>query len=75
MDYLVLHFRARGRDSRRALLVPEGATIAPGSLNGAHHLVGVNVALRNTAKDDVLPIEPLCDDGCDEELRTVAAAC
>lgn len=57
-----------------ALLVLDGTAAAAAGLNRLDDLVGLDVAVGDTAKDDVLAIKPRGDDSGDEELRAVASS-
>lgn len=55
-----------------ALLVLDGAAAAAAGLDRLDDLVRLDVAVRDTAEDDVLAVKPRGDDGGDEELGAVA---
>jgi hypothetical protein len=59
-------------DGRRTLLVLDSATASAASLDGLNHAVGLLVAVRDLAEDDMAAVEPRGDDGRDEELGTIA---
>ena len=58
-----------------ALLVLDGTAAATAGLDRLDDLVRLDVAVGDTAEDDVLAVEPRGDDGGDEELGAVAGAC
>lgn len=66
---------SRGGNGWWTILVLDSSTAAADGLDRSHDLVGFDIAVRNTAEDDMLAVEPRGDDGCNEELRTIAAAC
>ena len=70
---IVNRLRLTGGDNgRRALLVFDGTGGAAASFDGTDDLVRLSVTFWDLAEDDVLAIEPACDDGGDEELRAIA---
>lgn len=50
------------------VLVLDGARVAATGLDGPDHAHRLDVVLGDLAEDDVLAVEPRCDDGGDEEL-------
>lgn len=62
-------------DGGWALLVLDGTAAAAAGLNGLDNLVRLDVAVGDTAEDDVLAVKPRGDDSRDEELGAVAGAC
>lgn len=50
------------------------ASVGTAGFNGTDDLLGLEVAIGNGTKDDVLSVEPRGDDGGDEELGAVTAS-
>jgi hypothetical protein len=63
---------ASSGDGRWAVLVLDAAAASTAGLDRPDDLVGLDVAVRNAAEDNVLAIEPRGDDGGDKELGAVA---
>ena len=64
------HLKHTGLDDGGLLVVADLAASATGGLDGLDDTKGL--VISDLAEDDVLAIEPVGDDGGDEELRAIA---
>lgn len=66
---------ASASDSGLTVLVLDGATLGTNGLDRSDDLVGLDIAIGDAAKHDVLAVKPGGNDGSDEKLRAVAVPC